>query len=611
VPKKERLKKAANGLYFRNLGYRKTQKGYSQPKFYLGRDQRQAGIANLMLEQLWAAVKRRWEAQMLQKAQVKDTEANAADTSLVPIAAVPGSAAIVTVGVPEVEYVRDGKPVWDSAALCVAEAIRNGEAVAQVPLPEQLASYDLQSASVGYWLDGLRRDFCDVPVRIELLEPDKQAEAEQEIRLRGTELIEEGRRMVRQRAGGERLHTAFKEYEEHLERKHTGLDGRVTPTGTTQVRQSGFLRDTFPNCDLAELDTARILMFLDTLAMRPRGQKVERIAARTARNYIKQFRHFLRWLNTAPGFKWKRPSDLDIGTVRIQETPEEKSRAAHKSRVQTYTTEEIGVLWRFATPFRRLLLLLGLNCGFDAKMIATLQPKDVLLHQKHPHEEEVGQSTSPEDSWIMRLRNKSSVYGEWKLWPVTVQALEWWQRQREQIEVVEGVTAYIVNQSGKAYDTPTAANDRGVQIPNMWRGLTETVRKDEAHKNFRRLSFGKLRKTAGNLIRRASSGELAGIFLCHGTPVSSDALLDFYTNRPFAKVFDAIDAVSEQLTHIWSTVEDPFLAVRKKGGSNISAGKIRRIQRMRKAGYKVKYIAEKLKVSPQTVSRHSSRRNKN
>ncbi len=147
-------------------------------------------------------------------------------------------------------------------------------------------------------------------------------------------------------------------------------------------------------------------------------------------------------------------------------------------------------------------------------------------------------------------------------------------------------------------------SDLGVGMSDLSAKMPES---DEKHKNFRSLSFGKLRKTAGNLIRLEADGEVAGAFLCHGTPVKSDDLLDVYTNRPFVKVFDAIDLVEHRLSHIWSSVEDPFPERRKKGGGNIPLSKIRRIQKLREQGYKVAYIAEKTGVSHQTVIRHSSK----
>jgi hypothetical protein len=112
------------------------------------------------------------------------------------------------------------------------------------------------------------------------------------------------------------------------------------------------------------------------------------------------------------------------------------------------------------------------------------------------------------------------------------------------------------------------------------------------------------------LIRAEAGGEVAGVFLCHGTPVRSDNLLDVYTNRPFAKVFEAIDIVGQRLNPIWSSVETPFPEVRKKGGANIPASKIRKIQRMRKAGFKVARIAEEVGVDKNTVYRWGKRSRK-
>jgi len=601
------LRRDAKGRFFRNLGWKQTPKGYGQHKFYLGRDEANAKIASLKLEALWEAVRRRWKQSTPQVARPKDGQSSARlvrpanDTATGTPSLSPSPGAIVSVGVPEMEYVREGRPVWDRTMLTIADAIRKGDSVARVPLPEHLGRFGLGSSSVGDWLDRLR---LDVPIiHIELADAQKQREAEAELHEEGVRLIERGRRLVHRDGAGETLHAALKEYVAALERKHVDLDGTVNATGTTQVRQARFLQEHLPDCPLSDLDTVQILLFQETLALRPPGKRVERISARSARNCIKQLRHFVRWLNSAPGFSWKRPYDLEFTTIRIPETANEKAAMVRRSQVEVYQLEEIQVLWQHATPLKRLLMLLGLNCGFDAKMIATLQREDVHLRTKHPRAREIRYSTSDEDSWIFRLRNKTSVYGEWKLWPITVEAIEWWLQQRTAVQVPEGVTALLVNGRGRPYDAKTKSNDRNPQIPNLWRGLTEKIRRSENHQSFRKLSFGKLRKTAGNLIRAEADGEVAGVFLCHGTPVKSDGLLDVYTNRPFVKVFDAIDIVGQQLRAIWSSAETPFPEVRKKGGPNISPNKIRKIQRMRRSGFNVAKIAEEVGVDRSTVYR--------
>src|SRR4051794_14032758 len=99
MAKKKALCRASNGLFVRNLGWKRSAAGYAQHKFYLGRDESQALLASLRLEQLWDQVSRRWEREN--------------PTELYPT----------------------DRPVWDAVTLAIADAIRNGDAVARIPLP--------------------------------------------------------------------------------------------------------------------------------------------------------------------------------------------------------------------------------------------------------------------------------------------------------------------------------------------------------------------------------------------------------------------------------------------------------------------------------------------
>lgn len=61
MAKKKELGRASNGLFFRNLGWKRTEAGYAQQKFYLGRDESKATVANLRLEELWEQVTHCWQ----------------------------------------------------------------------------------------------------------------------------------------------------------------------------------------------------------------------------------------------------------------------------------------------------------------------------------------------------------------------------------------------------------------------------------------------------------------------------------------------------------------------------------------------------------------------
>jgi hypothetical protein len=487
--------------------------------------------------------------------------------------------------------------------LAIAQAIRDGAAVATVPVPAGAVGPPPLGPSLAGWLDRLREDFPGV--QIEVADPDVSRTAEAGVERDARRLIDLGRQKLLRKAAGETLHAALAAYSKWIDSKYRTVDRRRTAWGGTQVRQVEFVRRHLPDGRLAELDARRVEELVEVLRLRPVGDGGVRVSVSWTRNCLKQFRHFLRWLNRAPEFAWALPVGLDLGRVRVPATAEERSAAGRSARVQIYSVDELGRLWEYATPFQRLLLLLGLNCGFGRAEVASLDVGEVLLRQPHPNAREVGYPETAGASWAFRVRHKSGVYGEWKLWPETVAAVEWWLRQRSSLTVAAGVNTLLVTRKGQRYDAPTKGNHANLQIPNAWLALTRRVRKD--HSDFRRLSFNKLRKTAGNLVRQMADGEAAGVFLCHGTAVPADRLLDVYTNRPFARVFEAIDRVGERLRPLWAAVADPFPDALAKGGPNISLAKIRRIQEMTRQGYRTGHVAQVVGVSEETVRRWARR----
>ncbi len=607
MAKKMELGRASNGLFFRNLGWKRTEAGYAQQKFYLGRDESKATVANLRLEELWEQVTHCWQRE---KSVYASRERKGSKSQLVPVSirspatgkAVDQGMTVLTVGLPDDDSCGE-RPVWDETTLAIADAIRTGETVARVPLPSHLAASMSETFLASDWLSKLQEEFTGI--KLELRDDKAQRYHETYMEQEGHRLIDVGRQMLHKRKGGETLHTALTAHAKWIESNVLSVEGKLTPWGGTQIRQTEFLRRHLPDCPLSELDAERVDQLLGVLKLRPKGEEGKPSSVSWTRNCIKQFRSFLRWLNRTSEFAWKRPVDLETDQIRIPLTPQEKGSQVRSSQVDTYQVEELQTMWEYATPFHRLLLLLGLNCGFGRAEVASLEMLNVLIRQRNPHERDVGCHSTDEDSWIRRIRHKTGVYGEWKLWPETVRAVEWWLRERAKITAAPDDTTLLVTRKGQRFDSPTKRDHTNAQIPNSWDRLTQQVRKDQP--DFRKLSYNKLRKTASNLIRKEADGEVAGVFLCHGTPVKSDGLLDVYTNRPFAKVFEAIDRVGERLRPLWATVKDPFPEETVKGGPNISQGTIRRIQQLRLQGFKITHIAKELNVSTETVRRWSRR----
>jgi hypothetical protein len=250
--------------------------------------------------------------------------------------------------------------------------------------------------------------------------------------------------------------------------------------------------------------------------------------------------------------KWGLLLDYEVLPVKVKLSAAELARQASCDQVETYSDAELATLWRHAKPRERLFMLLALNTGAGIAEIASLQIDEIRLGQPHRKYGTAG-------DWVMRIRLKSGVYGEWALWGQTADAIRWYLGVRPR----SGRTELVLTEGGGPVLDQTNGGNRAQTIPNAWARLTQRVRKLEDG-GFRRLSFGKLRKTAINAIRDIAGGETAGVFACHGKPVPSDGLLDLYSNRDFRRVHEACARWGERLATMFAAVPEPFAAAKRK-----------------------------------------------
>lgn len=304
----------------------------------------------------------------------------------------------------------------------------------------------------------------------------------------------------------------------------------------------------------------------------------------TCKHQIRLIKHFVEWLHRNPEFRRRKPADYEFERVTILRHPHEIAARLTPHQVKTFGREHLGTLWEYATPLERVFMALALNCGFNISEVATLRAAEV------------------HGVTIKRLRHKSKVYGEWRLWPVTEEAIRWAEARKAH----QGIKSHLLltTEAGRSYIAPTTKNNRGAKIPNAWNRLLSRVQED--HPDFPRLSFGKLRKTAGDPIRKFADGEVAAIFLAHGQSVSSDELAENYTNRPFEKVFAAQERVWEHLKDVL-TGEFPAQDA-KKPSAKVSVGTVKKIQSLWDEGLTADRIAELSGVGITTVRRHTAGR---
>src|SRR5262249_30652610 len=148
------------------------------------------------------------------------------------------------------------------------------------------------------------------------------------------------------------------------------------------------------------------------------------ISRKSAINLIGELQRFFKWLHRSPDHHWRKPEDFDEMDLRVDTL--EQDHAKLSRRVSVFTLDELVLLNQYATPLERTLFLLGLNCGFGIAEIASLQLGEIKLY---PHLQsklpDASESAAVDDSYIQRIRRKNGVYGEFVLYPQTIQAIQW------------------------------------------------------------------------------------------------------------------------------------------------------------------------------------------
>jgi hypothetical protein len=150
------------------------------------------------------------------------------------------------------------------------------------------------------------------------------------------------------------------------------------------------------------------------------------------------------------------------------------------------------------------------------------------------HQEE----TTP--SWIRRTRAKTGSYGEWRLWPETVSAIE----LLNQCNNADQPFAVVTLKGNRLMENGSRSN----KINHVWRSLNSRIQK--ARPDFPSRPFSTLRKTSAHLIGNEWGSDIAALFLTHSMSASHHHL-DHYTLRPFAKLLEATESLRNSLSDVF------------------------------------------------------------
>ena len=227
--KTKTLSQDSKGRYLRNIGWARNSKTgkISQKKFYLGHDEDFARHAAARLGALWECVESRFKRDPEHRL-ILDCLRHTMRQSV----GEPADGHVQTQLPDDYEMVNGiihlkpefARPFWSPVSLLIAEAIRNGLAVAKIPAELQV-SRDLRSPSD--FLMELRIDFNII--HLEYTDEALNTQANQDIEAEADRMKKRSQDLVAKPLSHQRLHQAIEDYKLFTLRDNVDKDGESTP----------------------------------------------------------------------------------------------------------------------------------------------------------------------------------------------------------------------------------------------------------------------------------------------------------------------------------------------------------------------------------------------
>jgi hypothetical protein len=333
----------------------------------------------------------------------------------------------------------------------------------------------------------------------------------------------------------------------------------------TQIRQLLTLKANHEDVGLAAIDADMIRRMAEYWMGRPRRQgSDEPVAAATARRQWERLVALLRWVHRSKRYSWRMPADALEGIVfRAKKTAGDNAARVAALRQKTWTPAQLAIIYRHATPLVRAVMMFGLNCGYYGVDVATQIDSDdvIFLGRTHPHADYLLTGEPPElqghwrrpRDWMLMLRLKTGVPGEWLLWAHTAAAIRWARERKRRLGLETEML--MPTEKGTAFNDPTEGGNRHDKLAKKWKAAWEMARKEDSSLPWRPLSS--LRDTISDLVARKDD-TASTLLVRHGQPFRGDSLLELYAGRPFLRVHTQLERIHGVLAPLWEADPHPF-----------------------------------------------------
>ncbi len=533
------------GRYFRTIGKVLHNGRIGPKKFLLGTDKAAAEIANRRLEQLWSAV-----VEYHKGLEAFERQSIAATGEYL------GSVVNRLTGEFEVQakgFLARG-PLWNAESLAITECVRHGKHEILVhrdrsnPHPaeyvqriEELRDCYRVIAFVPSSMEDYVAGQRDLTTAANNATSDAREQGAFAARVVKAPLLMSNGGNGGNGGNRQTLYQALDAYAQWA-REHYVRDGATTDHGRATAEGIIRLKDSHIDILLEQLNYDAVDRMADYWCRRPKGRKTGMpIAIDTVRNHLKYLRAFLRWLHRTDRFDWRDTNDVrDAARRNVDKLKTVQERKVKAAGVETWTLDELIVLYRHASDQERLYLLMGLNGGLAQSECMNLRRDEVKMDATPPI--------------VDHIRPKTGIRGAFALWPATFRGLRWhWKQRRDHLPV--------------AMATSSGISLTRKSLANVWDRLLD--RTAEANPGFRRLPFKYLRKTSAQLMSDVgeADGETIAIFHCRGKRTADDDEADLYYRRRFPKVFAANQKVGEYLKPMFDAAPQAFGVAADANGS--------------------------------------------
>jgi integrase len=278
---------------------------------------------------------------------------------------------------------------------------------------------------------------------------------------------------------------------------------------SVRCRTKSLERSPIASMPLAEVGAEQLASTVAYWLARPKAPKTNApITSTSATLIVKTARAVFDHLDGIGA--WQAPRRFD----RIFRLP----RTNSAPKVSTIDLDELHRLYHHANSRMKLLILLGLNCGFCSMEIATLKRSEINLDAKV----------------IRRTRQKTAIEQQWNLWSETAELLA------QHLAPINDEGLALATAGGKPLVYYGENGGRIDTITNCWLRLAKGSNVSKP--------FKLLRKTGATLIRSIGGIEVSEQYLAH----SEKSMARFYSKADPQRLSDALINLRERLAPMFT-----------------------------------------------------------